>query len=131
MNISELRQLKDLDREIKYIQREIQKLEYKLQIGSHMITDMPKNPSKSNTTESHIVDLADYKSLLEINNRRYWRLKSDIENFISSIEDSRMRLIIRLRYVNNLHWQEIAFEIGSHDESVPRKLHNRFFRKKK
>ena len=53
----------------------------------------------------------------------------EIETEIQQIDDSLIRLLIRLRYIDNLTWQQIAFRIGKHDEQYPRKKINEFFNK--
>lgn len=35
-----------------------------------------------------------------------------IEDFVSSVEDSRMRRIITLRFINNMSWNKVADQIG-------------------
>jgi hypothetical protein len=40
-------------------------------------------------------------------------LYDEINDFISSIDDALIRLIISLRFINNLTWEEIALHIGS------------------
>lgn len=37
--------------------------------------------------------------------------------YIDAIEDSEMRQIMKLRYLNGLSWQQVDFSIGKHDES--------------
>ncbi len=49
-----------------------------------------------------------------------------IEQYISKIPDSQLRLIFRLRYIQDLTWQAIAFRIGKHDESYPRWKHAKY-----
>lgn len=49
--------------------------------------------------------------------------------FIDSVEDSMMRQILSLRYINGLSWQQIAFSIGEHDEQYPRRKHQAFLAK--
>ena len=48
-----------------------------------------------------------------------------LESFLAGVEDSRMRLILELRYGRGLTWQQVAFRIGVWDEQVPRRWHNR------
>lgn len=50
----------------------------------------------------------------------------EIERFISSIEDSRTRMIFQRRYVDGWSWQKISMSMGSTDESYARKIHERF-----
>ena len=49
-----------------------------------------------------------------------------IERFISSIEDSRVRMVFQRRYVDGWSWQKISRSMGSMDESYARKIHERF-----
>ena len=49
-----------------------------------------------------------------------------IEAFLQSIPDSRLRLIFAKRYLEGKSWQAVAFAIGHYDEQYPRKLHNRY-----
>lgn len=49
-----------------------------------------------------------------------------IEDFISSIDDSRTRMIFQKRYIDGWSWLKISRSMGSMDESYARKIHNRF-----
>ncbi len=55
---------------------------------------------------------------------------NQIEEFISSVDDSRMRRIINLRFIEKLSWQQVASRIGggNTDETV-RKAFYRFMEK--
>lgn len=55
---------------------------------------------------------------------------NQVEEFIASVKDSRMRRIINLRIVENLSWNEVADRIGggNTDDSV-RKAFTRFMEK--
>jgi len=35
-------------------------------------------------------------------------------------------VILTYRYISGLTWQQIAFNIGEHDEQYPRRKHNKF-----
>lgn len=58
------------------------------------------------------------------------RLYNEINGFISTIPDALTRLVVSLRYVNSLEWEQIAQHIGGGNtaESV-RKLCARFIKK--
>lgn len=56
-------------------------------------------------------------------------LKLHIEQFISSIPDSRTRRVFQYRYIDNMEWLPIAYRIGGYDESYPRKIHERYLEK--
>jgi hypothetical protein len=47
------------------------------------------------------------------------------------VEDSEIRMILTLRYTQNLSWQKVAFAIGEYDEQYPRRKHNTFLKRYK
>ncbi|WMJ23471.1 hypothetical protein RBG61_02035 [Paludicola sp. MB14-C6] len=58
------------------------------------------------------------------------RVKS-IEDFINAIQDSKVRRIFFYRYMysqRKTSWQDIAFRIGEHDESYPRRIHKHYMK---
>ena len=54
------------------------------------------------------------------------KLLGQLERFISAIPDTTTREVFTLRYLKNKSWQEIAFKIGSYNESTPRRLADRY-----
>ena len=67
-----------------------------------------------------------YEERIAANVVRCERLASEIQTFINDIEDSGVRRVFTLRYLKGYTWQKIAFVLGAHDESVPRKRHDRY-----
>lgn len=53
-----------------------------------------------------------------------------IEGFISSIEDSRTRMIFQKRYIDGWSWLKISRSMGSMDESYARKICERALEKR-
>ena len=68
---------------------------------------------------------------LELADDQLLELLSGVEEYIESIDDSRIRLIMRYRYMDNMTWKEIARRMrgGSTADSI-RMEHNRFLEKK-
>lgn len=55
---------------------------------------------------------------------------NEVETFISSVEDSHMRRIINLRFIENLSWNKVADRIGGgNTEDSIRMSFNRFMEK--
>lgn len=55
---------------------------------------------------------------------------NEIELFMDSITNSRIRLIIRLRYINGLQWEEVARQMGGgNTEDTCRKMLDRYLEK--
>lgn len=63
--------------------------------------------------------------------RHFYELNR-LNRFINTIDDSQMRMIFSLRYINGLNWLQIAFSIGGGNtaDSV-RKAHDRFLVRQK
>ena len=57
------------------------------------------------------------------------QIVNDIELFISSIDDSFMRRIINLRFIERLSWQQVADRIGGNTEDSVRMQFERFMQK--
>ena len=54
----------------------------------------------------------------------------EVEEYIEGIEDSRVRTIIRLRYIEGMTWQQVAdYMGGEHTEDSVRKAAGRFLEK--
>ena len=58
--------------------------------------------------------------------RRCKKLRLEIEDFIEGIEDSRIRLVFQLRYIEGKSWVYISRQLGSSNESYARMIHNRY-----
>ncbi len=91
---------------------------------------MPKGNGISDKLSSCVSEMADLKSLLDLNIKKCFYELNRINRYIESIEDSQMRMILSLRYVNRLSWQQIAFSIGGNTSESVRKAHDRFLDKK-
>lgn len=73
-----------------------------------------------NALQKNIQKIEDkYTELLELQN--------EVEEYIESIEDSRMRRIIRMRFIDKLTWNQVADNIGGgNTEDSVRMAFNRF-----
>lgn len=77
-----------------------------------------------NALQKNIQRIEDkYTELLELQN--------DVEEYIESIADSRMRRIIRMRFLDKLTWNQVADNIGGgNTEDSVRMAFNRFIEEK-
>lgn len=67
------------------------------------------------------------KEQLERLEKRILESINEIEVFLHEVDDSRIRLIIRLRYVNNLRWEEVARQMGGgNTEDTVKKMFYRY-----
>lgn len=67
-----------------------------------------------------------YEARINENVARCAALVEELQTFINGIEDSEMRSVFTLRYVNGYTWRQIAFALHHYEESFPRKKHDRY-----
>ena len=121
MDKKRLSQLYHLNREIEMLKKQIQDFDFK---PPDCITDSVKGsyPEFPYTEHSITIYGIDWegreKKLERLRNQLSWRLTECLElaielnEYIACIEDSMMRQILSLRYVNGLPWRQVALHIG-------------------
>ena len=131
MTKKELSQLYYLKREIKEQQKRIKELEAAATSCSSKIDGLPSGTGISDKIGKYAVQIADLKSLLDLNLKKCFYELNRLNHYIQSVEDSQMRMILTLRYINGLTWRQIAKSLGViGDGSTERKKLNRFLRRK-
>jgi len=129
MNKRELSQLYYLNREIEEQQRRLEELECLATSCTSRITGMPRSKGLVNKLAMYTAEIADLKGLIDLNIKKCFYELNRLNRFINSVGDSQMRMILSLRYINGMTWQQIAFSIGEYDEQYPRRKHNEFLKK--
>ena len=112
MTKKELCQLYYLNREIEEQQRRLAELEAAATSCGAIITGMPKAHSVSDKLAEYAVEIADSKALLDLNLKKCFYELNRLNRYINSIDDSQIRIILALRYINGLSWKQIAHSIG-------------------
>ena len=131
MTKKELSQLYYLNREIEQLQARLTELESLATSCTANITGMPRANGISDKIGKYAAEIADLKSLLDLNLKKCFYELNRLNRYIQCVEDSEMRMILSLRYVNGLCWEQVAASISVYasGDSV-RKAHDRFLRKK-
>lgn len=126
MTIKELSQLYYLNREIEREQLRIRELEDAATNTAAKITGLPHTGSISNNT-AIAAQIADCRTIVEAKQRAAVAEYNRLMRYIAGIDDSLMRQIISLRYINGLEWRQVAEHIGGNNtEDSVRKAVNRF-----
>lgn len=129
MTKKELSQLYYLRKEIKEQQRRLSELEALATSCTAKITGLPNGNGVSDKIANYATEITDLKSLLDLNLKKCFYELNRLDRFISSVNDSEMRIILTLRYSQGLSWQQIAQNMGVlGDGSTERKKHNRFLK---
>ena len=130
MNKKELSQLYYLNREIEQLKSRIEELECIAVSDTSRITGMPHVTGISDKVGRYAAEIADLKELLDLNLKKCFYELNRLNRYIEGIDDSQMRMIMTLRYVNGLSWRQIAFNIGGgNTEDSIKKLAYRYLKK--
>ena len=132
MTKDKLVQYCDLKEEIKRLEERIDRI----QNQSEIVADVVQNGYKGRAVIRG-VDLIRKQKLDKLNNilnERYEKdleLQIEIEEFISNIEDSKLRQIFEYRYIDGFSWIQIQTILKFKHEDTARKKHDRYIGKLK
>lgn len=127
MTKEELSQCYWLNHEIKQLMKSLKELDGK-EYRSINLTGMPHGAGIIDHVQKLATERAELSELIGLKLRECTIARARIERYINDIDDSEMRTILRLRHINGLTWQQVAFSIGENDEQYPRKKYNRFLK---
>lgn len=137
MELKKLEQFMDKTKEIKILENRILEIQ---QEAEECVSDTVRASSKSFPYTQHTVRITgiDMKKRERVNRVReklirrktalYHELE-EIENFIEDVEDSKVRLIIELRYIKGMSWNMVAQKVyGYPNGDTARKKIKRYFK---
>lgn len=130
MTKRELSQLYWLNREIEEDKKRLAELETAAEGGAAEITGMPHVSGNGRSLENYAVLIAEQRDLIDTKIRQTVILYNRLNRYIATVQDSLMRQILTLRYVNGMSWVQVAMSIGGGNtaDSV-RMAHDRFLKK--
>ncbi len=130
MTKQELSQLYYLNREIELLKKRIEELECIAASTTGRITGLPHASGITDKTGKYAVELAELKEMLEVSLKKCFYELKRLYRFVEGIEDSQMRMILSLRYINGLSWNQVAVSIGGgNTEKGIQMMANRFLSK--
>ena len=129
MTAEEINSIYYINKEIEHIQKELYDLKTKNFYKSNILTGMPKGNSERDIFSDYVEDIKTLEDMLHYNLKKLRIERKKMEEFLFSIEDVELRLIVRLRVVNNMKWEEIGAELGMERTTVSKKFY-RFFSEK-
>ena len=130
MTKNELRQIYNLNQEVRMLQRELDKLRCKSLVKSPTVDNMPRGGKKYGI-DDYAADIADYEAAIRGLLAQAQIQRKKIIEYIESIDDSLMRQIIFYRHISCMTWNEVASAIGGgNTEGSVKMQYNRFFKNK-
>lgn len=130
MTKKELSQLYWLNREIEEDKRKLRELQVAADGGVARITGMPHVDGISRSVENYSILIAEQSDLIRLKVQQTIIEYNRLNRYISEIDDSLVRQILSLRYVNGFKWNQVALHIGGDNTADGvRKAHDRFLEK--
>ena len=120
MNKKELSKYYYITLEIKDLEERIQEIQSTI-IGSSKLTGMPHGSGKSDPVNKTAELLVTLKAKLERRKAEAMSKLIEIEEYISGIEDTELRLIFSKRYIELKQWEQIADELYLSVRTIHRK----------
>lgn len=124
MTEREWRELPHLQREVKLLQGQLERLRRARERWA------ARRPCEGEMAQEEIgAEMRELERRLQATVREYLMRVEEGYGFLGEVEDSQMRQILNLRYLEGMSWQRVAFAIGEYDEQYPRKKCRRFWAK--
>lgn len=126
----DLSKLKDLNKEIELLQRQIDDAYNKAdKIYDTVKGSSPKLPFQERVIRVSGIDWNNYdRKVAGIRRRLQRRIDelmeqaAEINEFIAALPDVEVRMILQLKYVNGMSYEEIGPELGMNERTVRRKF---------
>ncbi len=112
MNINELNNLRNIDKEIKLLQERIEELETEAARVTPILTGLPGKGSAGDRIGAVVEQIIEEKEKLEAALQKRQEERCKAMRFINSIADSQLRTVFILRFVAGKSWNEVADYIG-------------------
>lgn len=131
MNIKELSNLFYINKELKRLESELEEISV---IGATVLDGMPHGTKSGDKVQSLVLKRQTLVEKIVRKQTEYIDEKIRMENFISNIDNPKIRLIVRLRFVEFKSWYDIADEITPEDKELvdrttPRKYFQRWLKR--
>ncbi len=126
MTIDDASQIYYINKEIKALYRELAELKQQSFFKPIIISDMPHGGDTKDLYVEYTSSVLEIEDMIRYSLMKLQRERKKIEQFLDTVKDSELRLILRLRCINNMNWQEIGDEIGMDRRTASRKFYNYF-----
>lgn len=124
MTVDEASQIYYINLEIKKIQLELARLkESRTYYKPIIMSDMPRGGEHIDVTDEYLDRIQRLEDMLSYNLKKLQHERERFEGLLCGVEDAETRLILRLRCVNNMHWEEIGAELGMDRRTASRKFY--------
>jgi len=82
---------------------------------------MPKGRGVSDKVSDYVAEVVILEEIIKLNIQKIFYERNKLERYIAEIPDSEVRLIMRLRHINGMTWDEIGAEVNQERTTVAKK----------
>lgn len=115
MTKKELSQLYYLKKEIRQLKQRIKELETAATGCTAKITGLPHGTGINDKIGNYAAQIADLKSLLDLNLKKCFYELNRLDRYIESVNDPLLRQIMTYRFINGYSWSKISYMIGGNN----------------
>lgn len=126
MKLDELNEIFYINKEIEQLYKELANLKQQSFVKPISISDMPKGGGNTDLMTEYVSEKLEIENMINYALIKLQRERKKVEKFLMTVENAELRLIIRLRCINNMKWGEIANEIGYERTTVSKKFYDYF-----
>lgn len=126
MTFEDASQIYYINKEIGKLYKELADLKQQSFIKPISISDMPRGGSTRDLFIEYTNSTLEIEDMIRYSLMKLQRERKKIEQFLNTIQDSELRLIMRLRCVNNMGWKEIGEEVGCERTTASKKFYRYF-----
>ena len=126
MTKESLSQLSWLKLEIEELTTRIRRIEHVLSGRAARIDGMSWLGGQKDLVGDLVPQLGDLRDQLTKIRKSAMGEYARLQEFIAQIDDSQIRLIFTLRYMDGLSWHQVAWRIGGNTSDSVRMIHNRY-----
>jgi hypothetical protein len=128
MTLQEMSQNIKLHKILQERERILSALDDGAQIGGQEITGMPHGTAVGDPVYELVREKERLREEIELIMAKITALESNIETFLHTVDDSVVRIILRLRFIELLPWREVAQRTGhKNGRETVRKMVERYF----
>lgn len=121
MTREDIKQIRWYKKEIAMLDEKIRELREQSLTGGAIGDGMPKTKSTSSMAERIAIQIYELSTNLYEKKNKLLKLVTESINFIYTIEDSQLRMIVKYRALDGMSWSEMADIMGLDRTSLSKK----------
>ena len=129
MTQTDLEKIFYLKKELRMWQRRLADLQADIALGNKQLNGMPRSATNAvnKPTEDKAIKIEEVTRIIEGKISEIQYAISEVDEYILSIEDPLIRLLLRCRCCELMSWDEVAIELGgNHTAESVRQMYHRF-----